>query len=156
MTLEITTFGQRPQGGHVRQFAVRRIRVSVDPDDADNDEAAEQLALALARFAERKHTVWQRLESEAMAARTALEAAERELARLRGLVPPASPVRVLAPGFVRFDTQGRLWLLGHRETGWSSFGVLCADWDDLFRRYNVRIAAHGVDEFGPYWTAVPA
>lgn len=75
----------------------------------------------------------------------------REVDRVRALVPPKVPARIMATGCVRFDERGGLWLLSKRETGWAAFGVWVSDWDNLFRRYNVRVTDHGTDATGPWW-----
>lgn len=81
-----------------------------------------------------------------------LGAALGELERARSLVPPKQPASIMATGCVRFDERGSLWLLSSRETGWGAFGVRVADWDNLFRRYNVRVTGHGTDETGAWWS----
>jgi len=75
----------------------------------------------------------------------------REVDRVRALVPPKVLARIMSTGCVRFDERGGLWLLSRRETGWAAFGVWVSDWDNLFRRYNVRVTEHGTDETGPWW-----
>lgn len=78
------------------------------------------------------------------------------LAHAEARIPPASPVKTMGDGCVRFDDQGRLWLLSKHETGWAAFGFMFDGWDDLFRRYAVRITSYGFDASGPYWIASPA
>lgn len=72
-------------------------------------------------------------------------------------IPPMRPVRLLGVGCVRF-LDGRPWLLNKREGGFASFGVPCESWDDLFRRYDVRVTDHGSDATGEWWSVenIPA
>lgn len=80
-----------------------------------------------------------------------LEQQRLELERTRALVPPKAPLRIFGRGFVRFDADKSLWLLGKREAGWSAFGFRLDSWDDLFRRYDVRVVECGADEHGSWW-----
>jgi len=83
---------------------------------------------------------------------SALEAACK---RLKALVPPPRPAKMLGAGTIRFDERGNVWLLSNRERGWSAWGIAFESWDELFRRWDVRITAHGVDSTGEWWTAEP-
>lgn len=59
--------------------------------------------------------------------------------------------RLLGRGCVRFDERGRIWALSNREKGWSAFGYQFDSWDELFRRFDVRVTDHGTDEWGAWW-----
>jgi hypothetical protein len=140
----ITVFGADQDGGRACQFERDGLTVLVRPSGAEQNADAHALAIAL--------------DSEASSL-TLLDALLREtrekhaadVRSLLGRVPPKSPRRLLGPGFVRFDADGRPWVLGNREKGWAHFGFICDDWDDLFRRWNVSVTAHGTDKHGPWW-----
>lgn len=83
--------------------------------------------------------------------RATIDRLERELAAAKARIPPARPARLMGRGYVRFTGAGELWVLGGREKGWGHFGYRCESWDDLFRRYNVRVVEAGEDEHGPWW-----
>lgn len=74
-------------------------------------------------------------------------------AKLAELAP--TPRNLLGAGCVRKAMDGRLWLLGDPEKGWSAFGFCVDDWDELFRRFNVRIGVPVQDATGQYWPAEP-
>jgi hypothetical protein len=128
---EITTYGiPGTTGGRRRSFVLDGIKVTLD--DHEDDERGRRLAEFLSGAARQV----ERLAAE-----------NREL---RASAPPANAVRLLGPGIVRF--RGReVWLLNSAERGWASFGIRCDGWDDLFRRYDVRVTGHDQDETGPYW-----
>lgn len=136
-----------PNGAHRRSFDVGDCRVIVEPGDRDSDEAGAVLAEALSGDAER----WEDLRTRYMSAVGDRALASEEITRLRGRIAPNEPARLLGPGYVRFSETRIMWLLSRRDTGWSSFGVVVSDWDDLFRRYNALVTAHGEDEHGPWW-----
>jgi hypothetical protein len=150
----ITEFAVQADGTRIRQFEVGDVVVQVRATDRDRDEAAHALAEALHGAARDVVRHWHALESRCSAAEARAAAAEGEADRLRALVPPPAPERLLGPGCVRFRGS-ELWLLNRRETGWASWGMRCAGWDDLFRRYAVTITGHGIDEHGAYWIATP-
>ena len=59
---------------------------------------------------------------------------------------------------VRISAEQRddgVWLLNRRDKGWGEFGFKLRDWDELFRRFNVRVTAAGSDDHGPYWSVEP-
>ena len=153
---EIVEWNERPAGGRARTFWIRDCEVMITPRGEEADANGAQLTAELAAAAAGVVARWDTLVAERDAARRlAAERLDRALLA-EGKVPPKEPARMLGPGCVRFDSQGKLWLLNKRETGWSSFGVVLDGWDDLFRRYAVRITAHGADEHGMWWTAEPA
>ena len=123
------------------------ISVLVSPRDEDKNSSAEEWARLLAKDA----TACAALVARALDADERAEVAAREKAAMAAKVPPTRPARVLAAGYVRFDERGGIWLMGKRETGWSAFGVRCDSWDDLFRRYDVRVTGHGTDDTGLWW-----
>ena len=151
----ITTWMVNNDGGRTRSFDVDGCSISVRPSDGDQDTRAAQFTTELAAAAVGITERWTALEAERDEAVRRAAELSRENARLSRLVPPPEPVRTLAPGCVRFADDGRLWLLNRREGGWASWGVPCTGWDDLFRRYAVRITEHGTDEHGAYWITVP-
>jgi hypothetical protein len=141
---EITIFGPDQNGGRACQFHRDGLTVLVRPSGAEQNADAHALAIALDA------------EVSSLALLDALlrDTREKHSADVRSLldrVPPASPRRLFGPGFVRFDEKGRPWVLGGREKGWGHFGFMCDDWDDLFRRWNVSVTAHGTDKHGPWW-----
>lgn len=144
MSSEITIFGPDQSGGRACQFHRDGLTVLVRPLGAEQNSDAHALAIALVS----ETSTIALLDAQLLAAR---EEHRREVARLSAQIPPKSPVRLLGPGFVRFDERGRPWVLGGREKGWAHFGFLCEDWDDLFRRWNVSVTAHGTDKHGPWW-----
>lgn len=151
---EVHTFAPQADGTRIREFRVDGIRVQVQATDRDLDHTAEALAESLNGAARDVVRRWHALESRCSAAEARAAAATREAEQLRQQVPPPAPQRLLGPGCVRFRGT-ELYLLSKRDTGWSSWGVRCAGWDDLFRRYAVVITEHGTDEHGAYWIAAP-
>lgn len=127
----VTTYGMPAgNGGRRRSFDLDEVQVIIEPheDDEKSRLIAEFLAGANAQV--------DRLAAE-----------NREL---RASLPPVTAVRLLGPGVVRFRER-ELWLLNSAEKGWASFGVRCDGWDDLFRRYDVRVTKHDRDETGDFW-----
>lgn len=142
---EITRYAVQANGTHNRGFSIEGVNVLVSGDDDDKiariagdlSEAATALERARARHAE--------LQAE-------IDRQCKLNADLQRHVPPTRPAQILSIGCVRFDERGQLWLLSSQTKGWSAFGVILRDWDDLFRRYNVRVSAGGIDGTGPFWT----
>lgn len=147
--IEITAYADCGNGRN-RSFKVRGVTVLITPAGADDDETAAEIARQLAASAGGIERRYLTLEKRIAQQTARAEAAEEEMVTLRALVPPKSPPRLTGPGCVRFNGT-EMWLLNKRETGWSSWGVMVADWDDLFRRYNVRVTGHGTDEHGPWF-----
>lgn len=113
-------------------------------DDADIAKAAEQIA-DFARVVERH-------EAEVLQFRGQEADLRKQLAEAKRQIPPKTPARLLGTGYVRF-ADGKPVLLNRRERGFGEFGFTCESWDQLFREFDVRITAHGVDEHGPWWAA---
>lgn len=138
---EVTTFGW-PSGGGSRMSQFRTetgLVVSVQGGDADSTPAAFGLACELARsFA------------VAIDLRDEIEVLKSQLHAAKKRIPPATPARLMGIGYVRF-VSGVLWLLGDREKGFAAFGYRVGDWDELFRRWNVRVIDNGTDEHGAWW-----
>lgn len=151
----ITEYMLLPNGGRNRSFDVRGCRVLIEPPSGEKDIIAAEVARQLAAAADGLELHHADLEARLVAAEERARIAEARVAKLEARVPPPTPVRMLGPGCVRFDEQGRLWLLNKRESGWASWGVICDGWDDLFRRYAVVITATGKDEHGLWWIAEP-
>lgn len=128
---KIAEYARVANGGRRRSFEVDGFTVMIEPHE--NDRAAAALAETLA---------------DAIPSMLVMRA---EINTLRAKMPPERPVQLLGPGCVRMR-NGELWLLNRRDQGWASWGVRCAGWDDLFRRFNVVVTEHGDDEHGPYWT----
>ena len=127
---KITTWMPGPAGGRRRSFEVDGVRVIVEPHD--DDEQGRLIAEFLA------------------GAPRQVDRLAAENRDLRASMPPVRAARLLGPGVVRFRDR-EVWLLNRAETGWASFGVRCDGWDDLFRRYDVRVTKHGRDETGEFW-----
>lgn len=123
------------------------VQVRAITSQADIDAAADEIAAAA-----KQRMPW---IAEAIRLRDEIARLRGELAAARAEIPPATPVRVGRGGCVRFAADGRLWLLACPEKGWSAWGVPCAGWDDLFRRYNVRVTEHGTDSHGAFWRIEP-
>jgi hypothetical protein len=153
---EITTWAELPGGGHRRGFQIRGCNVQVTPSGSGRDADAAQLAVELAAAAVGITARWDALVAERDASRRLAAARLDRVVAAEQRIPPPAPARLLGTACVRFDDRGRPWLLNKRESGWSSWGVVCDGWDDMFRRYAVVITAHGTDEHGPWWTAEPA
>jgi hypothetical protein len=135
----VTTYCGDARGARSSGFNTDKLKILVTPNDQADNERAFEMACDFAGHAARVAEL-----------RRQLREANDKIAALRSSVPPKRPARLLAPGFVRFRGS-ELWLLGHRENGWSAFGFLLDDWDDLFRRYNVKVTSHGSDEHGAWW-----
>lgn len=123
------------------------VLVKVEPEAGGSSDAALAVARELADHASalaRRDEKIERLTKQ-------VELLSRELRVVNGRVPPPAPVRLLGTGYVRFAEDGRPWLLSRREGGWAEVGVRCESWDDLFRRYDVRVVEHGVDEHSAWW-----
>lgn len=151
---DITEFAPQADGTRLRSFTVDGVRVMFQAPDRERDLAATALAASLHGAARGVVRRWHALESRCSAAEQRAVVAEAEADRLRALVPPPAPQRLIGPGCVRFR-GAELWLLNKREGGWAAWGVRCVGWDDLFRRYAVTITEHGTDEHGAYWIAAP-
>lgn len=120
-----------------------KIVVSVSSWDSEDNDRCLQVAQALSRPSE---TLLKLLEKE-----REVRALEAQLRHLKSQQAPAEPARLLGVGCARFDQRGRLWLLDKQESGWAAFGFVFDSWDELFRRYDVRVVGHGGDILGPYW-----
>lgn len=85
--------------------------------------------------------------------RTEIAALREENAKLRAKLPPREPARLLGTGCVRQDptTPAVLWLLNSAAEGWSAFGFRLDGWDELFRRFDVKVDAPARDAHGQYW-----
>lgn len=140
---EITQWAAKNNGRRACSFKYAGLEITVDSRfnaDADTDNeitwnTATELATMPARLS---------------AALAEIEDLKSKIASLRDQIPPARHPRLMGEGCVRFDSRG-IWLLGHREKGWASFGVRFDSWDDLFREFNCRVTSHGEDEHGAYW-----
>lgn len=147
---DVHEFMQQANGSRIRQFDLGGIKVSVE-SDREHDERAKVLAESLRSHALGESFRWSALENERdHAVKSAHKDRELRLAA-EAKVAPAEPTKLLGVGCVRFDDKGRLYLLASREKGWSAFALWLDGWDDLFRRYNVRVTAHGTDECGAWW-----
>jgi hypothetical protein len=142
---EVITFGPDSGGRRACQFDHDGLVVQVRPTDSEANERAFDYACGLARVA--RSLADARAHIDQLKARVAKQ--DAELAALRLRVQP-DPVRLLGAGCIRFR-DGELWLLNRRQEGWSSFGIRCDGWDDLFRRYNVHVTSTGSDMWGEWW-----
>lgn len=140
MIRDIHQYGENPRGSRNVGFRVGNCDVLIQPDGAEDNEQAMNLAGVFAALPE----FIERAEGEARELRD-------RIARLEQKVPPVRPGLLMGRGYVRFTDSGQIWLLNNREKGWGHFGFRIDDWDDLFRRWNVRVVEHGTDEHGPWW-----
>ena len=154
---EITVFAKRADGTRMRAFDVDGCTITVTPrdDDEGEDERAAQLALELATVGTNISVRWVKLFDERNEAVTRVAALQIENALIASKIPPPTPARMAGTACVRFDEQGRLWLLNRGDRGWAEFGIRLDGWDDLFRRYAVRVTSHGIDQHGTYWIIAP-
>lgn len=146
-----TKFKVQANGSRIRTFDLGDIKISIEAD-REHDERAKVLAESLRAHALGESFRWSALENERdHAVKSAHKDRELRLAAEAKIAPP-KPVRLLGVGTVRFDDKGRLYLMNKRESGWGSFALWIDGWDDLFRRYNVKVTGHGVDEAGAWWS----
>lgn len=124
-------------------FSVDDLKVSVSSWDSGRNDDCMKLATDLSDRAKLRSRID---ELEAM-----LAASQEETANARSRIPPKSPARLLGGGVVRVDDKGFPWVMNKEATGWSSFGVRCDGWEDLFRRFDIRITSHGSDGFSAFW-----
>ena len=140
-TPAVTTFGAAGEGGRLSSFAWRGLQVTVRDVSEQTTERAFEHASRLARaprdLREMRATI-ERLRDELLVERAKVRVSE------------AAPARLLGVGCVRFRGPG-LWLLNRQAEGWAAFGIRLDGWDELFRRFNVRVVDHGTDECGPWW-----
>lgn len=147
---DIAVFAPMANGGRRRSFRAGCCNVAIEPDDAESDDAAGALAEALLG----EYARWEDLRGRYTGAVAEIAALKSRIAKLELLVPPKQPQRLLGPGYVRF-AAGAMWLLGKRETGFAAWGVRLDGWDELFRRYDVKVTAQGEDEHGQWWEVQP-
>lgn len=139
----ITAFAQKGDGRRNRSFEIDGCTVLVTPGNATDEEAAA----VTERLAD--------LDEQLLLARAAYTGANAALGVALSQIPPKRPARMLGPGCVRF-LNGRLFLLNRRERGFGEFGVECDGWDDLFRRFDLKVTTHGEDKHGAWWEVVPS
>jgi len=143
---DVTQYGANARGERACGFDAGRVRVLVTPADASDNAEAMRTARRLAGHAAQADEDAARLSD----ARAAITALQRELIAARAKIPPKQPTRLLGPARARFDERGRLWLLDPAK-GWAGTGYMLDGWDELFRRFAVRITHHGADAEGPFW-----
>lgn len=141
--VEVKQHGASANGSRQAFFDVEGIKVSVTHWDGERNDDCVKLATELSDRAE----LIARLDQAKKAC--ALLAAEVKVARSQ--IPPKSPARLLCGGIVRVDEKGFPWVMNKEATGWASFGVRCDGWEDLFRRFDIRITSHGSDECSAFW-----
>lgn len=155
MSIEVKQWATRANGARGAFFEFDdEIRVDVQAMHAEENERVLTVAQTLAATTEALRAADLQVCAAKAEARQALEraaSAETALAEMRATLPPKSPARLLGRGHVRFDSDGTLWLMNKLESGWSSFGLRFSSWDEVFRRFNVRVVGHGEDEDGPWW-----
>ncbi len=146
---DVTVYGADHCGARAVSFTADGLRVLVSPGDESNNSRAVSLAKRLLDGERAIGDAHKRIDDLT----ASLHSARRK-------IPPPHPVSIFRDGVVRFDSEGRLWLLDSRTLdagtrhGWGSFGVAVDGWDDLFRRYAVHVVAHGVDATGAWWRVV--
>lgn len=134
----ITRFAVSPSGAHRRSVSFGDGRtLLVEPVGAD--ESVDSLARLVAV-----------LPKWALALCDEVDQLRAELDRAA-----PKPRNLLGDGCVRAAPDGALWLLSCPEKGWSAFGFRVADWDELFRRFNVRCGAPQEDKTGVFWPVSP-
>lgn len=137
---KVTQFGPSGNGTRLCAFDLAGLRLTVTPSDPVANDAALAWANDLSRLGE-----------TLIAERARADALARDLEAARAALPPTQPAQLLGPGFVRFCGE-EMWLLNRRGRGFGEFGLLIVGgWDDLFRRFNVRVTDHGADQHGPWW-----
>lgn len=134
MTPEIKTFMPTANGGRRRAFTIDGVKVFVEPTEDD------ERGRAVAEFLGSAHDV--------------IEALRAEVAKLRAVVPPKAAARLLGPAVVRMR-GGDVWILNRADGGWAEFGFRAGSWDDIFRRFDVRVVGHGRDSHGEFWSVEP-
>lgn len=153
--VEITRYAVNPNGTRNRSFDIGTTRVLVSGED---DDAIARVAGDLAETARALSRMEEQLKLAGARCAELQAEIDRQCklnAQLSADLPPKRPAQILAPGYVRVDpVTSKLWLLSGREKGWGAFGVIVHDWDDLFRRFNVRVTEHGIDETGAWWEVV--
>lgn len=92
--------------------------------------------------------------------RRRIEDLEKMLVDAQYKLPPEKPAAIIGVGCIREGSRARdgnpsLYLLNRSEGGWSNFGVRVDGWDDLFRRWDIRVGAPQTDETGQWWPAYP-
>lgn len=153
---DVKQYGRQANGARTARFYVQgdsgevQVQVQVLHHSEDMNERVLEVARAMADAAAMLERA-ERAEKALARVERLLELQEAETRSARARLPPARPARLFGPGFVRFDSAGQLWILSRREDGWASFGVVCDGWDDLFRRYDVKVTSHGADKDGPWW-----
>lgn len=148
---DVHEFRQQADGSRIRTFDLGDIKVSVE-STLESDARAKVLAESLRAHALGETFRWSALENERdHAVKSAHKDRELRLAAEAKIAPP-QPVRLMGVGCVRFDSEGRLYLCSSREKGWAAFAIWLDGWDELFRRYDVRVTAHGQDEHGLWWS----
>lgn len=150
---EITAFAPAGDGRRNRSFTVGGCNVLITPAEAD-DPSAERLAAAIARLAVGAASRYVELEVQLAEAKERAFTAQRDLRAAQAQIPPKTPAKLLAPGFVRFQGE-RMFLMNRRERGFGEFGIEVDGWDDLFRRYSVKVTGHGADAHGLWWEVSP-
>lgn len=159
MTTEVIQYGVDGGGKRSAAFSAGGLQVLVSPLDEELNGTALALARSLADSTNALATLESRVSSCREEAESTARALRSRIADLQQKVPPARGAQLLGAGYVRFTDAGELWILSGREKGWGHFGYRCEDWDDLFRRWNVRVTGAGADECGPWWSvenAAPA
>lgn len=148
MTPSITQYGASTNQTRACGFdAAPGLSVLIRPTTEDGNDDAMRLAERLAGVAER-------IAADAateMALRDRIAKLEADVAAVRAKLPPKQAARLFGPARARFDQRGRLWLLDPAK-GWSGTGYMLDGWDDLFRRFAVRVTHAGADAEGPFWT----
>jgi len=146
-TIEISRYGADANQARACGFdAAPGVSVLVRPTTCDRNADALRIAERLAGSAVRLASD----AAELALMRDRVASLEAEVAAARAKIPPKKPIRLFGPGRVRFDQRGRLWLLDPAK-GWSGTGFMLDGWDDLFRRFAVRVTHHGADADGPFW-----
>lgn len=147
----VTQFMQDGAGARTCSFHAGAVTVSVRPTFRADNDAAKQLAEDLLGPAVVITVLRRNLdeaEAQIQAWKDKCMGMRRELDELKA--PPPPPARLFGRGAIRF-LNGQMLLMNRRDQGWSSFALPLSGWDELFRRHDCAVVAHGTDDAGPWW-----
>ena len=146
-TAEVTTYAPGGSGRRAHGFGIDGHRIMVTPriegEGEDDTEDAFRVACWLSRIAATEAALLARVEE-----------AKSEICALQDKLPPERPANLLGDGCVR-QRDGSLYLINRADDGFGEWGIRLDGWDDLFRRYDVRVNSPETDDHGQYWVVSP-